>query len=141
MLLVSALLVAGSWWLFEWELANGADLAEARTAAVNVFVVVEAFYLFNCRSLTQSVWRVGLFSNPWVIVGIGVQLVAQLALTYAPVMHRIFDTAPLDVGAWARIVALGALASIVVAGEKWLRRRAEERTHTASDAGRSETSG
>ena len=52
-LLVSALLVAGSWWLFEWELASGASLAEARTAALNLFVVVEAFYLFSCRSLTR----------------------------------------------------------------------------------------
>ena len=32
-LLVSALLVGGSWWLFEWEHASGASLAEARTAA------------------------------------------------------------------------------------------------------------
>ncbi|WP_299445640.1 HAD-IC family P-type ATPase [uncultured Phycicoccus sp.] len=131
-LLLSAMLVGGSWWLFEWELANGASLAEARTAAVNVFVAVEAFYLLNCRSLTQSVWRVGLWSNPWVIVGIGVQLVAQLALTYAPVMHRIFDTAPLDAGTWLRIVAFAALASSVVAGEKWLRRRGEERAHLAA---------
>ncbi len=62
-LLVSALLVGGSWWLFEWELANGASLAESRTAAVNLFVVVEAFYLFSCRSLTGPAWRIGLFSN------------------------------------------------------------------------------
>ncbi len=53
-LLVSGLLVAGSWRLFEWELANGATLPEARTAALNLFVVVEAFYLFSCRSLVHS---------------------------------------------------------------------------------------
>ena len=54
---------------------NGAgqahSLAEARTVAVNVFVVVEAFYLFNCRSLTRSCIAVGVFSNPWVWVGTG----------------------------------------------------------------------
>ncbi len=33
---------------------NGAGSAEARTAALNLFVVVEAFYLFSCRSLTRS---------------------------------------------------------------------------------------
>ncbi|MFZ2178020.1 MAG: hypothetical protein WAW17_29150 [Rhodococcus sp. (in: high G+C Gram-positive bacteria)] len=31
--LVYVLLVAGPWWLFEWERAHGADLAEARTVA------------------------------------------------------------------------------------------------------------
>jgi hypothetical protein len=35
--------------------------------AVNVFVIVEMFYLYKCRSLTQSVFKVGLFSNPWAI--------------------------------------------------------------------------
>ena len=47
--LVSVLLLAGSFGLFLLEQARGHTLAEARTVAVNVFVVVEAFYLFNCR--------------------------------------------------------------------------------------------
>ena len=94
-LLVSALLVAGSWWLFEWERDNGADLAEARTVALNLFVVVEIFYLFSCRSLTRSVWRIGLFSNTWVLGGVAVQVVAQAAITYLPVMNQLFGTAPI----------------------------------------------
>ena len=121
--LVSAMLVGGAWWLFEWELAAGASLPEARTAAVNLFVAVQAFYLFNCRSLTESVWRAGFFSNRWVIVGVGVQAVAQLVLTYLPFMNRVFGTAPLDGGAWARIIGFAFAASLVIAVEKWLRRR------------------
>ena len=93
-LLVSTLLVAGSWWLFEWELANGASLAEARTAALNLFVVVEAFYLFSCRSLTRSVWRIGLFTNRWIIVGVTVQAIGQLAITYLPVMNTAVRAPP-----------------------------------------------
>ncbi|MGB7819053.1 MAG: cation-transporting P-type ATPase [Ornithinibacter sp.] len=122
-LLVSAMLVGGAWWLFEWELAGGAGIAEARTAAVNLFVAVEAFYLFNCRSLTQSVWRIGLLSNRWVIIGVGVQALAQLLLTYAPAMNRIFGTAPLGWDTWLRILALAAATSLVVEIEKWVRRR------------------
>lgn len=122
-LLVSSLLVAGSWWLFEWELAQGASLAEARTAALNVFVVVEAFYLFSCRSLTRSAWRIGLFTNRWLIVGVAVQAVAQMAITYLPVMNTIFDTAPLDAEVWLRIFGIAVVVSLVVASEKWLRAR------------------
>jgi cation-transporting P-type ATPase F len=36
------------------------------TVAVNVFVMVELFYLFNCRSLTKSMFAIGLFSNRWI---------------------------------------------------------------------------
>jgi cation-transporting P-type ATPase F len=119
--LVSALLVAGAWWLFNWELANGAEVAQARTAAVNVFVTVQAFYLFSCRSLTQSAWRIGMFTNPWVIVGLAVQAVGQLAVTYTPAMNTMFDTAPIGPDVWLRILAIAAATSLVVAVEKRLR--------------------
>lgn len=120
-LLVSTLLVAGSWWLFHWELGNGASLAEARTAAVNLFVVVEAFYLFSCRSLTHSAWRIGLFTNRWLIAGVTVQTLGQLAITYLPAMNILFSTAPIDGGAWLHILGIAAVASLVVAVDKRLR--------------------
>ncbi|HWM02553.1 MAG TPA: cation-transporting P-type ATPase [Actinophytocola sp.] len=121
-LLVSTLLVAGSWWLFQWEQANGASLAEARTAALNLFVVVEAFYLFSCRSLTRSAWRIGLFSNRWIIVGVTVQAIGQLAITYLPAMNTVFGTAPIGGEVWLRILAIAVVASLVVAVDKRLRR-------------------
>ncbi|MCL7460858.1 HAD-IC family P-type ATPase [Micromonospora sp. MSM11] len=117
-LLVSALLVVGAWWLFEWERSGGADLAQARTAAVNLFVTVMAFYLFSCRSLTRSPWRLGLFSNRWLIVGVLVQALGQLALTYLPVMNDLFRTAPIDGQAWLRILGIAVVASAVVALDK-----------------------
>ena len=121
--LVSALLVGGAWWLFEWELNNGATLEESRTAALNVFVVVEAFYLFSCRSLTRSSWSIGFFSNRWVLGGVTVQAAAQLAITYLPAMNSVFGTAPIDAGAWLRILAIATTAAVVVAIDKRVRRR------------------
>lgn len=123
-LLVSALLVGGTWWLFEWELGNGASLAEARSVALNLFVTVETFYLFSCRSLTQPAWRVGIFSNRWILGGVAVQAAGQLAITYLPVMNELFRTAPIPSEAWLRILAVALLASFVVAVDKRLRHSA-----------------
>jgi cation-transporting ATPase F len=102
---------------------DGATTAEARTAAVNVFVVVEAFYLFNCRSLTHSIWYVGVWSNRWILGGVLVQAAGQIAITYLPVMNTAFKTAPIDAPTWARILLIASIASTVVATDKWLRRR------------------
>ena len=121
-LLVSALLVGGAWWLFEWERANGASLAEAQTVAVNLFVTVEAFYLFSCRSLTRAVWRIGFFSNRWLLGGVALQAIGQLALTYLPAMNGLFSTAPIPPEAWLRILAVALAASVVVAVDKRIRR-------------------
>ncbi|GAT71035.1 ATPase [Planomonospora sphaerica] len=121
-LLVSALLVAGTWLLFQWELADGATFDQARTAAVNLFVAVELLYLFSCRSLTGSAWSIGPLSNRWVLGGVTVQVLAQLAITYLPVMNRVFTTAPLPAHTWARILVVALAASAVVAVDKRLRR-------------------
>jgi cation-transporting P-type ATPase F len=121
-LLVSALLVGGTWWLYEWETRSGASIAEARTAALNLFVAVEAFYLFSCRSFTRSPWRIGMLSNRWIVGGVTVQAIGQLALTYLPVMNNAFQTAPISLDVWVRIFALATLASIVVAIDKRARR-------------------
>lgn len=121
-LLVSTLLVASAWWLFAWELDNGAGLHEARTAALNLFVVVEAFYLFSCRSLTRSAWRLGMFANRWIILGVSAQAIAQFAITYLPAMNMVFDTAPIDIGVWVRIFAVTTAITIVVATDTLLPR-------------------
>lgn len=134
-LLVATMLVTGAWWMFEWEYANGAALPEARTAALNLFVVVETFYLFSCRSLTHSAWRIGVFANRWVVFGVTAQLIGQLAITYLPAMNSVFATAPISAGAWLRICAVAGAISGVVAVDKVLRRRLACGHRPTPDAG------
>jgi cation-transporting ATPase F len=120
--LVSLLMLAGAFALFLWELRReGAALAEARTVVVNVIVIVEVFYLLNCRSLTRSVFKLSIFSNVWVIVGIGLTIATQLLFTYAPFMNKLFHSAPLPGESWVRIAAVGAIAFAAVELEKWIR--------------------
>jgi cation-transporting ATPase F len=125
--LVSVLLLAGAFGLFLRELAQGSSLAEARTVAVNVFVVVQAMYLFNCRSLTLSALRVGLFSNPAIWYGVLIMALLQLLLTYLPLMNRLFATAPIGLSEWLEIFAVGVIAYLVVGLEKRLRRKTAKR--------------
>jgi magnesium-transporting ATPase (P-type) len=69
--LVSMLILAGAFGAFLWEQqTRGKSLVEARTTVINVIVMVEMFYLLNCRSLLHSMFRVGVFSNLWVYGGI-----------------------------------------------------------------------
>ena len=99
---------------------SGQALAEARTVAVNVFVMVEAAYLFNCRSLTQGFWKQGLFSNLWLWAGVGSMMLLQLAMTYLPVMNQLFGTAPIGLAEWLEITLVALFSSSVIALEKWL---------------------
>lgn len=124
MLLVSVLLVAAAFWLFEDELRRGASTEEARTVAVNSFVAVEVLYLFSCRSLSGRARDLGLLSNRWLLGGVAAMVALQLAFTYAPPMNDLFGSAPVDAAAWLRTIALALLVAVAVESEKWLRRRA-----------------
>ncbi len=119
---VGILLLAGSFGLFEWALSSGASESEARTVAVNVFVIGELFYLFNCRSLTRSMFSLGVFSNRWLLLGVGTMLLLQLGLTYLPPMNVVFHTAPIGGEEWAAVAGVGLVIYVSVGLEKKLRR-------------------
>jgi Ca2+-transporting ATPase len=130
--LVAFLLLVGAFALFELETMQGEPEAKARTVAVNVFVFGELFYLFNCRSLRYSMFRLGLFSNPWIFLGVSTMAVLQLLFTYTPVMNRAFGTAPIGAIEWVIILAMGVTIYVVVGIEKWLRARRATLTEKAS---------
>ncbi len=133
-LLVGLMLLAGSFGLFELALYNDATDAEARTIAVNVFAVGQAFYLLNCRSLRLSMFQLGLFSNLWVWGGIGAMVVAQLLFTYLPTMNLLFHTAPIGLADWASIMLVGLVIYIVIGFEKKMRRLAIDGASSARSA-------
>lgn len=120
--LVSALLLIGAFGMFQWlEKVGKGSLAEARTVAVNVFVVGQMFYLFNCRSLTRSIFHVGVFSNLAVIIGVLGMTALQLLFTYVPAMNRLFGSAPIGPDAWAAIFVFGLIVHVIIEVEKRFR--------------------
>ncbi len=135
--LVSLLMLAGAYGVFLWELERTTSVVAARTAAVNVFVMVELFYLFNCRSLERTMFHVGLFSNPWIWRGMGAMTALQLLLTYTPAMNRLFHTAPIDGPAWGLILAAAVTVYVIVEVETWLRLQWNRRRRSAPSTRRS----
>jgi magnesium-transporting ATPase (P-type) len=127
--LVSLMLVAGAFGLFEWALIQGQSLEIARTMALNMFVFGELFYLFNCRSLRYSMFQLGIFSNRWLILGVMVMAGLQLLMTYTPTMNLLFGTAPIGLVEWSWILGGGLTIYSVVGIEKWLRRRSDAITN------------
>jgi magnesium-transporting ATPase (P-type) len=122
--LVSVLLAAAALGVFFWTLAQGRDLATARTMVVNMFIIGELFYLFNVRYLhASSISLRGLAGTPAALIAIAVLIVAQALFTYAPFMQRIFDSRALGGADLALLVAIGALLMGLLEAEKWLLRR------------------
>lgn len=127
--LVGMIILLAGLFIFEYELGSGDTVAQARTAAVNAVVIIEIFYLLNCRSLSQSMFQLGLWSNRWVVIGIGAMLGVQLLFTYAPFMNVLFSSAPIPLEMWLDVLAFGVATYVIVEIEKWLRRRVAKGSH------------
>jgi magnesium-transporting ATPase (P-type) len=123
---VGLLLCAGSFGLFEWELSKGNSAEVARTIAVNVFIIGEMFYLFNCRSLKLPLYKLDFFSNPSVLLGSAIMMVVQAGFIYLPFMNKAFSTAPIKLNDWLMCIMVGVIIYFVIEAEKAFRRRKDE---------------
>ncbi|MFE0404610.1 cation-translocating P-type ATPase [Streptomyces nigra] len=97
---------------------------EAVTMVQAGIVVSQFFVALAVRTDRQSVFRIGLLSNPWLLAAgcVGVALMA--AISYLPPLQAVFNTAPLAAGDWAVLTAFGVLLLAAEETRKWwLRRR------------------
>jgi calcium-translocating P-type ATPase len=96
---------------------------EAITLTQAGIVVSQFFNALAVRTDQESVFRVGLLSNPRLIVAgcIGIALMA--AISYAPPLQAVFHTAPLSAADWAVLTALGVLLLAAEETRKWALRR------------------
>jgi magnesium-transporting ATPase (P-type) len=128
---VSILMTAGTIILFLLEykrelgggVADGLALSRAQTVAVTFVILFQIFYMIHCRSLKESISRIGWFTNPTVFWGIGVVAGLQLLFIYLPLLQGIFKTAPLSPVNLAITAVAAFLIVPLVSLEKWIRTR------------------
>jgi Ca2+-transporting ATPase len=122
-IIVSTCILVSAYGLFEWALKDGASLEEARTIAVNTIVMIEIFYLFNCRSLTKSVFRMEFFSNKLIFLGVGAMILLQIVFTYIPVMNEIFQSKPIELDSWLKIIGVSLVTFLIIEIKKFVSNR------------------
>ena len=125
---VSLFMTAGTIILFNLHyshsLENGLDpafaQAKAQTTSVTFVILFQIFYMLNCRSLHDSLMKIGFFSNPTVFLGIGIVLGLQAVFIYAPFMQAIFNTVPLTLAEVLFAALFGFAIFPVIGIEKWI---------------------
>jgi len=100
------------------------SLTHARTAAFTTLVMFQMVNVFNCLSARESLFRVGLLRNRWLLAAVAGSLVLHALVIYWPPLQTAFDATALSAFDWA--VSVGVALTVLVAGEaaKWLMRRA-----------------
>lgn len=130
-LFVSILFVVVIFGLFIYETHRGANLYYARTTVVNALVVMEIFYLINCRKIYDSVLNFeGLFGSLPVLTSISIVISLQIGFTYLPFMQTLFEAKPLLLTEWVIIISICIIMFVVIEFEKWVLHAIQKRKNS-----------
>jgi Ca2+-transporting ATPase len=122
LLIIGAVIAAGTLYTFLWALNQGYGLEHARTVALTTIVFFQLFSVFNVRSEVESVFRMRLLSNPFLFFSVVASIIAQIAVVYLPAFQFVFRTAPLNTQDWLLITLTATTVIAAVEAEKALRR-------------------
>jgi Ca2+-transporting ATPase len=127
LLIVAGVMVIATFIVFQQFLPDGID--KARTGAFAIMSFTQLFNLFNMRSLHRSVFSLGFITNRAVVWGLGIAVVAQLAVFYIPFLREAFHFEHLTFGELGLLVLIsslvlwfGELYKIIVFGRRALGR-------------------
>jgi calcium-translocating P-type ATPase len=117
-----------TYWLAGWRpglpmAATGALYRRATTMTFAAIVAAQVGNVFACRTDRESVFRAGLFSNPYVWLGIAAELALLLSLVVVPPLRDIFGMAPLAFAEYSVLLAVPPTMLALEEGRKWLQRK------------------
>lgn len=95
---------------------TGISLYSGETAITMAFAtlgLIQLTHSLNARSNTKSLFRLGLFSNMYLIGAIAVSALFQVIVIIAPFLNEIFKVKQLSLGQWG-IVLAASLAIIPI---------------------------
>ena len=84
------------------------DLERARTAAFIVLSCSQLFHSFNCRSMTESLFKIGVFTNGKLVFAAVVSFLLQMVVVYVPPLQVIFKTRPLGGFDWLMVIGISS---------------------------------
>jgi Ca2+-transporting ATPase len=99
------------------------SITRARTLAFLVLACSQIFHAFNCRSDRRSIFRIGLFTNPQLLLAAVSSFLLLVVVVYAPVLRKIFKAAPLTPVEWALAVVLSSFTLWAMEIVKLIRRK------------------
>lgn len=93
------------------------NLTTGRTMAFAVLSISQLVHAFNMRS-EHSVFRAGLFKNPYLVLSLIAGLVLEVSVISIPKLAVIFGVVPLGFVGWGIVAALSVMPLVIVELQK-----------------------
>jgi len=121
LILMSGLMMVLTIIVFNYFLPSGLD--KARTGAFVIMSLTQLFNVFNMRSLKQSVFKIGFFSNNFLSVALIASFLLMLGVIYISFFQGIFSFVSLGIWEFVVLFFLSSFVFIFGEGYKFVRRK------------------
>jgi len=118
-LILVAVMTLSTLFIFNAYLPEGVE--KARTGAFAVLAFSQLFNVLNMRSMKDSVFTIGLFSNPYVLYAILISALLLPILFYVPFISTLFSFVPLSGIELLHVILLSSVVFWLGEGYKFIR--------------------
>jgi Ca2+-transporting ATPase len=91
---------------------TGVNVLTAQTMAFATLSLAQLFRAYTVRSERSSLLTIGIFSNPYMQLGVGASILLLLFVINVPSLQPIFNTHFLSVSEWMVVIALALIPAI-----------------------------
>lgn len=124
-LIVAIVMATGT--LLMYRYASNGSTAYAQTMVFTTLAMFQVFNALNCRSRTRSLFNMGFFKNPYLLIAIAVSILLQIGAVYLPFMQNALGTASLEPMDWFYIFAVSSSILVVDEIRKLIQRQIEKK--------------
>jgi magnesium-transporting ATPase (P-type) len=108
--------------VYEWMLAQGWAVGEARNGILLLMVLFENVQAFNSRSETLSVFRHNPLRNRLLLFGTIIAQLVHIAAMYTPGLRDVLGIAPVSLNQWLALLGLALILLASMELQKGIRR-------------------
>lgn len=112
------ILKSGGWQRGQILASDNLLYMQATTACLTAIIVTQVANVFACRSFRESVFKIGLFSNKLIFIGIAFEILLQIFIVYHPWGNKIFATAPISANIWLILIPFAVFLFIAEEARK-----------------------
>lgn len=103
--------------------ASGWDYRQATTVTLAAIIFCQIAAVLNIRYARQSMFNKYFFKNSMIFIGIIMEIVLLLCISYVPVFQSFFGTEPLNAHDWMMLVCIPLPLILIDELRKWILRK------------------
>ncbi len=115
-LFIGLLTIATQWFAID------AGRSHWQTIVFTVLCFCQLWHVLAIRSETRSLFKIGMWSNKFMLASISITVLLQLAVIYIPFLNKFFHTQPLTPAEMLTVAGISSIVFFVVEIEKKIKR-------------------